>query len=136
MFSIDSKGKAEIHFPRSEAYSTKFMGEKESAFILRENSILTIPATDKVLELTQVGTDQLVVLYSVKKIVPDFLQLLLQELSTNRQDLLSTLYQVLGKHIVPTEDILYQENQMGFEASTRNDGKIVPVILRVSVDGG
>jgi len=136
VFSIDSKGKAEIHFPRSEAYSAKFMGEKESAFILRENSILTIPATDKVLELSQVGTDQLVVLYSVKKIAPDYLQYLIQELSTNRQDLLSTLYQILGKYIVPTEDILYQESQMGFEASTRSAGKIVPVILRVSVDGG
>lgn len=135
VFSIDNTGKAEIHFPRSEAYSSKFKGENESALLLAESSILTIPTINKVLELTQIGTDQLVVLFSVKKIIPNYLQFLIEELSNNKEDLTSKLNQILGKFMVPTADITYQENQMGFEVSTRSDGKIVPIILSVSVAG-
>jgi len=133
VFTIDETGKGEIHFPRSIAYSSKFVGENESALLLAENSVLTIPTTDKVLELTQIGTDQLVVLFSVKKIVPDYLQFLVQELAINRNQLASTLHQILGKFMIPTSDIIYQKEQMGFEAKTSSGGKIVPIILSVSV---
>ena len=33
--------------------------------------------------------------------------------------------------MVPFSDINYDVSRMGFEVSTRTDGKIVPVILRV-----
>ena len=135
VFSVDQNRKAEVHFPRSYEYNPAFENQHESALIMDEGSVLTIPTHDSVLKLTQPGKEHLVVLFSTKKIKAAYIELLCRELAENKDDLTTHLHQMLGRFMVPHADITYQKKQMGFEVSTRSEGKIVPVVLTVDVSG-
>lgn len=133
VFSIDAIGKGEVHFPRSHDYNKKFEGENESALIFSSGSLLTIPGEDRVLELSQPGKDWLVALFSINKIKPEYINLLLKHLTEEKGDVQESLLKILEKHMIPASDINFDLNSMGFEVSSRSSGKIVPIILEVSV---
>lgn len=133
VLSVDPTGKAEIHFPKSEEYNEAFQGEDESALLMSSGSLLTIPARDAGLQLKHPGRDYLVVLFSTQKIKAQYLDFLCGRLSENKSRLKDQLMEMLGKFMVPAPDITYQRGQMGFEVSTRSEGKIVPVILSVDI---
>ncbi len=64
VFSIDSKDKVAIHFPRFDD-KTKTM---DSPLIIHENSTLTIPSEDRAMVLSEGGTEYLCALFSTKKL--------------------------------------------------------------------
>lgn len=131
VFSVDPQGKTEVHFPKSADYNMKFSDQNESALLMNRGSILTIPSITSALEISQVGNDHLVVLFSESKIKPKYIEYLGQELATNEELVQQKLPKLLKKYMVPFSDIDYDMSTMGFEVSTRTNGKIVPVILRV-----
>ena len=131
VFSVDPQGKAEVHFPKSADYNKKFSDQNESALLMNRGSILTIPSITSTLKISQVGNDHLVVLFSESKIKPKYIEYLGQELATNEDLVQQKLPRLLKKYMVPFSDIDYDVSTMGFEVSTRTNGKIVPVILRV-----
>ncbi len=133
VLSVDPQGKAEVHFPKSEEYNESFEGEDESALLLSSGSLLTIPSINSGLQLKHPGRDFLVVLFSTQKIKGKYLDFLCGQLSENKSQLQEQLKSLLGKFMVPGPDITYQKNQMGFEVSTRSEGKIVPIVLSVDV---
>ncbi len=134
VFSIDAIGKTQVHFPRSEDYNDQFTGQKQSALIWENGSVLTIPTEDSALELTHKGDDHLVVLFSKNKIKAEYIKLLAAELAKAKANMSGRLFEILGKYMVPSSDITYQPNEMAFEVSTRSTGKIVPIILTVNVN--
>lgn len=134
VLSVDPIGKTQVHFPKSEAYNVKFKGLNESAFIMNGGSLLTIPSSDSVLKLAHTGRDNLIVLFTTKKIVPEAMERITGALSgTTKKDLTKKLYNILNKYLVPTADITYNRNEMGFDVSSRSGGRIVPIVLTVEV---
>ncbi len=134
VFSVDALGKAEIHFPKSEEYNEAFKGQNESALLLSSGSLLTIPSENSGLKLSHPGKDHLVVLFSTQKIKPKYIDYLCDQLSQQKDRLKNRLLELLDKFMVPLPDITYRQDQMGFDISTRSDGKIVPVVLTVNVN--
>ncbi|MCB0632253.1 MAG: C1 family peptidase [Saprospiraceae bacterium] len=135
VLSIDPQRKAQVHFPRSEEYNNKFEDENESALIITGGSVLTIPNQESVLKLSRPGMEHLVVLFSTKKIKADYIKILGVELAKHKDNLIRHLHTMLDRFMVPLSDITYQKDQMGFEVSTRSEGKIVPIVLTVKVSG-
>ena len=134
VFSIEPTGEINVHFPRSEEYDEVFAGRKQSSLILQRGSILTIPSENQALELQQRGKDYLISLFSTSKIKAEYLQLLAEELGYNFDRLPQTLSSILADYAVPSSDITYNTNKMGFEVSTRSEGRIVPIILEINVE--
>ncbi|MEL7119570.1 MAG: C1 family peptidase [Bacteroidota bacterium] len=134
VFSVDAVGKAEVHFPKSQEYNQAFQGKDESALLWSSGSLLTIPSSDSGLQLKQTGQDHLVVLFSTQKIRPKYMEHLCNKLSESKDNLKGKLLSMLEKFMIPLSDITYQSDRMGFEVSTRSDGKIVPMILSVEVN--
>lgn len=133
VFSIDANGKSEVHFPRAEAYNPRFQGLNETALVMSRGSTLTIPSEDSVLKLSQIGSEHLVVLFSTQKIVPKYIEYLCHELADKKDNLKEHLENLLDKYTFAASDITFIPGKMGFDVSTRNDGKIIPVVLRVEV---
>ncbi|MEM6378400.1 MAG: C1 family peptidase [Bacteroidota bacterium] len=134
VFSVDATGKAEVHFPKSQEYNQAFQGKAESAMLLSGGSLLTIPAVDSGLRLTHRGKDHLVALFSTQKIRPKYIQYLCTKLSENKENPKEELLNLLQKFMVPTPDITYQRDFMGFDVGTRSEGKIIPILLTVEVN--
>ncbi len=134
VFSVDPTGKPEIHFPRSKDYNPKFADENESALVINGGSKLTIPTLETALTISKSGTDQLVVLFSESKIKARYIQQLSKTLADGRTDIAEALPRIIKKHMIPFADITYQKNEMGFNVSTRSQGKIIPIILEVTAN--
>jgi hypothetical protein len=134
VFSVDPAGKVEVHFPKSESYNDDFIDQNESALIMGTGSTLTIPSAETALTLTHQGADHLVVLFSESKIKPKYIEYLGAQLVMTGQGIDAELPKLLKKHMVPFSDIHYFSDRMGFEVSTRSEGKIVPLILEVSTE--
>ncbi len=134
VFSLDPNGKAEVHFPKSEDYNEAFQGQQESAMLFSSGSLLTIPSKNTGLKLSYQGKDYLVVLFSTQKIKAQYIQYLCTELTRNKSNLKNHLLKKLNKFMVPSPDITYDKYRMGFDVSTRSEGKIVPILLEVEVN--
>ena len=52
----------------------------------------------------------------------------------NKENPKEELLSLLQKFMVPTPDITYQRDFMGFDVGTRSEGKIVPILLTVEVN--
>ncbi len=131
VFSIDPDGKQTLHFPRSGEYSTRFKGRNESALVMTSGSDIVIPGPDKVLTIAHAGEDLLLVLFSESRIKPSYLHQLADQISQAQGDVSDRLGHTLGRHMVPARDIRYYDKEMGFEAQTTGDGRIVPLILKI-----
>jgi hypothetical protein len=134
VFSVDATGKAEVHFPKSEEYNVKFEDQNESALLMGTGSTLTVPSEETALTITHPGEDYLIVLFSESKIKPKYIDYLGTQLISASESPDTKLPRLLKKYMVPFSDILYYPDHMGFEVSTRSDGKIVPIILKVSAN--
>ncbi|MBK8501707.1 MAG: DUF4384 domain-containing protein [Saprospiraceae bacterium] len=134
VFSVDPTGKAEVHFPKSEEYNVKFADQNESALLMGTGSTLTVPSEETALTITHQGEDHLIVLFSESKIKPKYIDYLGEQLIGASETPDTKLPRLLKKYMVPFSDILYYPDHMGFEVSTRSEGKIVPIILKVKSD--
>ncbi|MEZ5039864.1 MAG: C1 family peptidase [Saprospiraceae bacterium] len=131
VFSVDAVGKTEVHFPKTQANNVKIQS-RESAMVMSGGAQLNIPGGNRVLTLTQPGDDYLVVLFSTQKITQD-IQVFCDMLLSDTHALVQSIYDKLGEWMVTPTDVTYAKKEMGFEVSTRSDGKIVPLILKVNV---
>jgi hypothetical protein len=129
VLSIDAQRQIHVHFPRQEALNAKFAGQNESALVLNQGSTLVVPGPNKALKIETPGTDRLIVLYSRQPI--NDLKGLAQALSQYQGDFWQHLLRILNRHAIPPSDIRYYPNKIGFEASTRGEGYIVPLLLEV-----
>ncbi len=134
VFSVDAVGKTEVHFPKKESLNKKFKGKNETALLLSGGSKLTIPSKSKVLKLAEVGDDYLITLFSEKRIKPKYIRYLCYELSDKQDNLVPTLHQLIGKHLIPTADVTYDMDKMKFTVDTRSKGSIVPIVLKVKTE--
>jgi hypothetical protein len=132
VFSVDPTGKVEVHFPKSADYNDRYTDQNESALLIGTGSAITIPSPETALTFIHQGQDHLVVLFSESKIKPKYIEYLGTELVKTGQGIDDKLPKILKKHMVPFADIQYFPDRMGFEVSTRSEGKIVPLILKVS----
>jgi len=130
IFSIDAEKKVHFHWPRQEGLNEKFSGENRTALVMNNGSDVIIPGTNKVLKLANAGTDRLIVLFSKKKIKG--LRQLAEISSKKSGDFLTSFRHTLGDYAVPRSDIRYFPDRIGFEATTRGKGYIVPLVLEVS----
>ena len=133
VFSVDAQHVVHFHWPRQAGLNEKFDGLNESALLVAGSTQIAIPGPAKALKLAQPGTDRLVLLFSKKKI--DTVQQLAALVARKEGDFGQNLRQLLGKFAVPTEDIRYFPDRIGFEASSRSGGFIVPLVLEVECAG-
>jgi hypothetical protein len=143
VFSIDPKGKAEIHFPQNIALNNLGADSKPvSPIIADKNTQVVIPqpsisydenGTQKIIEnaLTQVheGIDWVVVLYSDKRI-DERLPNMVNTLANHQQDLVVKFKEVFGENLVEDSKIRFQGGSMKFEAKTDEKRFIIPIILK------
>jgi hypothetical protein len=129
VLSIDAQRQIHVHFPRQEALNDKFTGQNSSALVLSQGSTLLVPGPNKALKIANPGTDRLIVLYSKRPI--NDLKGLAQALAQYQGDFWQHLLRTLNRHAIPPSDIRYHPRKMAFEASTRGDGYIVPLLLEV-----
>lgn len=126
-FSIDAKQEVHIHWPRSASLNAKFKGMNESPLLIDLNIKVTIPGKNKALKLSHAGKDVMILLYAAKPIKhPDFIAMKMKRYTTDHRNKLENL---LGKHLIPLSDIVYEKDSASFTSSTRSKGYIIPIII-------
>lgn len=129
VFSVDAQGELHFHWPRQAALNEKFEGQNESGLLLASGAQVAIPGATRALKLAHPGVDRLVLLFSKRKI--DTVRQLAEKLRRKPGDFTQNLWQILGPYAVPAADIRYRSDSIGFEAATRSEGFIVPLVLEV-----
>ena len=129
VFSVDATRTVHFHWPRQAGLNEQFAGQNESALLVAGSSQVVIPGATKALKLVQPGTDRLVLLIAKKKI--DNISKLADMVSKKEGDFTQNLWQMLGKFAISPHDIAYFPDRIGFEANTRGEGWIVPLVLEV-----
>ena len=132
VFSIDGEQKVHFHWPRHKGLNEKFAKYNEPALIFSDGSEVSIPGKNKVLTLQKAGTDRLVVLFSKRKVRG--LKKLAQLSASKGGNFMKEFLNTLGSYAVPQSDIQYYKDRIGFEASTRSEGYIVPLVLEVTTE--
>ncbi len=129
VFSVDAKRQAHFHWPRQAGLNEKFANQNESALYVAGHTELVIPGPSKVLKIEYSGEDYLVVLFSKRKI--DTIRQLAERLCRTEGDFTANLFHILGKFAISRNDITYLPHQIGFDAASRSEGFIVPLVLQV-----
>lgn len=132
VFSHDPEGAIHVHWPRDEAFDSKFTGTKESAVITTSEVELIIPGSKKALQFDKAGKDYIVVLYSTKPILNFNEKLSLLRKDNKKGDLVAKIYRTFDDNIVPVRNVEYHPNLMSCK-TTSTDGYIIPIILEVSI---
>ncbi len=130
VFSVDAQKQVHFHWPRQAVLDKKFAGQNESGLLLADGAELIIPGPARALKLAHPGTDRLVILFAKQRI--ETVEKLADIVSRKTGDFTQNLLNVLGPYAVPTSEIRYWPDRIGFEASTRGTGFIVPLVLEVS----
>lgn len=134
VLSVDPSNKKEVHWPKNEIFNEKFKGEHQSGLSPFSGGIIKIPDANSVLKLSHVGTDNLIILFSEKKIQTPFLQYLMDHLVVgSNENLYQSLIEILGQHQIPTSEVHFDKETMKFKAITRNSGAIIPLLLKILV---
>jgi len=134
VLSVDASGKSEIHWPKNEALNEKFKGRHDSALSPFAGGFVRIPGDTRVLKLAQPGLEQLLILFSEKKIQPAFMQYLRDNLAASGENMPQQLQTLLGTHQIPVSEAHFVSDAMQFKAITRHPGAIVPLILQIVVE--
>lgn len=126
-FSIDANKEVHVHWPRTASLNLKFDGMNESPLLIDPDINVTIPDKTKALQLNTKGKDVMYLLYAIKPIKhPDFIAAKMKNCTS---DYRHHLDQLLGKHLVPLTDIVFEQNTAAFAAATRSKGYIIPIII-------
>ncbi len=142
VFSIDPKGKAEVHYPYFRATGGFGLSVKPvSPAIPSEESEIVIPKPrveidsegnsrriEQALIKEESGTDWLVVLYSDKRLENE-LDELIQKLAVDNRNFVQRFREVFGARLIPEKEVKLEETK--FKARS-NQGYIVPLIIRLT----
>lgn len=132
VFSLDSAGKVDVHWPKNQAlneFNDGFDDMTESDLLPVSQFELIIPSENSAMQLTHAGQDYLCVLYSSKPLLPELPQIL-QRFGTTPGDVMTRLKTALGNRLVPNKSVQYQANTMQFSAAF-DQGDTVPIVLKV-----
>lgn len=129
VLSKSPNGKVAIHWPRKGQFNQKFQGRNESALLLGTETEVVIPGKKRVLTLGSKGKDQLIILFAHKKIRG--LKKLALAIQQAKGPLWPALQRILGKHMLPKEDIQYRKDAIQFKAVTKTSAFIVPLLVEV-----
>lgn len=143
VFSIDPKGKAEIHFPKNVTMNNLKAENRPISPIIADKDIqIVIPeptisynenGNQKIIDnaLTQVheGTDWVIVLYTDKRI-DEKLPAMVKSLANHQQDLEAKFKEIFGENLVEESKLKFQGNSMRFKAKTDEKRFIIPIILK------
>jgi hypothetical protein len=132
VFSVSPSKKANIHWPRVEAWNETYRGKNESPFLLDAQAKAVIPAPDKALRINERGTDRLYVFFASRPI--KHFRFIVNKMNKINRDYRTALEELLGKHLIPLTDIHFQTDQLAFEATTRHQGYIAPMILEINAE--
>lgn len=135
LLSVDATQKVELHFPKSG----------ESAYVADENSRLVFPRprpgydaqnrlvlTERQFTKEQNGADWLVVLYSKNRLNDAQLQKWQEAMAVPSQQVVSTVEQLLGKTLVPWQEIKFTSQKMQFSVNANATGSIVPLLVKIN----
>ena len=103
--------------------------ESQSALLFKGKDKFALPGNDYMYQMDDVeGMDYLCVLYSKR---PLKIQSVLEDMKNVDGNFMQRLYKVLGKHVVPLNEIKYkQSNAIEFSAITRKK-YIVPIVVEI-----
>ncbi len=130
IFSVSPSNKVELHWPLNEGVDA--LNKVPLAdFVPSQDAEIIVPGENEALQLAELGTDHLVILYSDQKIAN----------ITTRVDFLSALdgavgdrlKQTFGDILLAPQHIKYELDRMKFNSSaTEQNGFVVPIILSVT----
>jgi hypothetical protein len=130
IFSVKPNGSSELLFPTTSA--SEWGDVRDAPIILSGSNYVELPADPAgAIVADQPGTDHLVLLFSTRRLQD--IDNLVWRVEQQRGELYDRLTAVLGNRMVPPADIRYGSSQMGFSSTTRTNGYVVPVVLKVTV---
>jgi|GEM_PF-1231434 len=134
VFSIDSKNKAELHFPNSFVISNVDSAENvpiSKPLVPDEDAGMIIPSAFNALQSVHAGTDHICVIYSYKEI-KNISARILKIKESKEKDFVKRLDSGFDDVLMSMEDIEYDKESMTFNASS-STGYVVPIVLNVIV---
>lgn len=124
VFSIDTKGKIELHWPFSYGMDVKDQ-------MPNKNTEMVIPNEDNALFIEVAGTDNLIVLFSETDIISNWTSIKSSiENSKSNPDIVSRLRSALSGRMIEASEINYSPTGMNFTTNATR-GDIVPVVLKI-----
>ena len=107
-----------------------FPYDKQVSPLVGANSLIAFPADDKVIRMDdQPGTDYLLVLFSQQPLDIDAVRF---QMATQDGGLLTKAQQVLGKALVPANQVQYKSGAIGFSVQAGAAGQVVPLLVEIS----
>ncbi|UON86312.1 C1 family peptidase [Dyadobacter chenwenxiniae] len=124
VFSINSKGKSTVHWPRDKDFG---LGTGDKLPV--RGFDMVIPSPESALLIEEVGSDYLCVFYSNQTLMPH-LQGILERIENGKGDIPSRIRESLGSKLMNPTSIRYEAKEMRFSAAG-NEGDTVPLILKI-----
>ena len=136
LFSLDGLNKAEIHWPRNQKFEEHIRGyditgKGEGALVAHSGAEIVIPGNDAVLVRENLSDDHIVVLYSDIRI-DDFKERVIRLKTETQGDFQDRFKATFGDILIPLEQIEFSTDVMRIRAATLNDGKVIPVVVKIS----
>ncbi|NRB62807.1 MAG: hypothetical protein HRU40_07240, partial [Saprospiraceae bacterium] len=125
IFSQNPKGRISLHWPRPESFQD---GQPE-AIRTRDDEDIVIPGPQRVMRISQYGTNYLVMLLS-KRPLGNPIQLL-RPLENSGDLLPQKLYALLASNMIPAADLHLSDHNMELQVQTRSIRSMVPLVLRI-----
>ena len=147
VFSVDAKGKTEVHFPpliNMALYPDTHLNEPHQdlmtankiplkpTIVPDEAAYMVIPDEESALQSVHEGKDYICVIYSHHQL-HDITERIVRVHEASQQDFQQRLNEGFGDILIPNEDIRYTDGLMSFEAIS-SSGTAVPLVLEVQVN--
>lgn len=130
VFSIDALQNIHVHWPRRGVLDERFAGMNESALVPDAGSVITIPAPEKAMRISNPGTDRLYVLATTQPIRD--LHFLCEKMRYTRDSAQGRLRQLMGKHIIPLADTDFGTKGASGRVATLQNGYILPMVIELT----
>ena len=130
IFSLSPANKVQLHWPLNEGVDA--LNKVPLAdFVPSKDAEIIVPGENEALQLAELGTDHLVILYSNNKIAN--ITTRINFLTTLNGSIQERLQQTFGDVLLPPQHIKYELDRMEFNSNaTEKDGFVVPIILAVT----
>ncbi len=124
VFSVDSKGKPTLHWPREKDFG---LGTGDKLPV--RNFDMVIPSPETALLIEEAGSDYLCVLYSSESLMPD-LNGIFNRIENGTGAIPARIRESLGDRLMKAGIIRYEASEMRFSGAG-GPGNTVPLILRI-----
>lgn len=135
VFSIDSKNKAELHFPTGVDITKLDAAQVvplKKTIVENTTASMTIPGEFTALQSVHPGTDHICVIYSDVEI-DDMTSRILKVRNADEKNFMKRLNKGFKDLLIPEKNIVYDKKGMSFTAKS-SKGVAVPIILDVIIN--